>query len=238
MPKGYKSGRVTAGDVLNYTDIDVAKMTKEELVTAVKAVNKSVNQRVNRLRKADAGETAAVRSLMESGGMPTTKGKSRNQLIHELERGRSFLNMKTSTVRGERRVREDYNERLYGKRKAAAARDGSGDELKPLTEAQERQMWKNYNKWCEQHATEKQRLGSAQIIRAITKIMQSNPRKYRSYKSVNAEMDNRGYSYEALEARELELERMELEEIAAQSPWGDGTESIRKLSFANYFDED
>lgn len=88
------------------------ELTGKELQSALKAVQKSIYQRVSRLKGAELS-SPAVRGLRESGGFISAKKASEAQMKSELQRGLQFLTNKTSTITGAREYRtrqiEDLN---------------------------------------------------------------------------------------------------------------------------------
>lgn len=95
-------------------DVDVEtfnKWNRQTLSAAVRRLSDAANKRIKRFE--DKGlETPAYLNVMKSGGKFSTRGKTINQLRSEFIRVRDFLKMKTSTVRGYEKVKEDFFTRV------------------------------------------------------------------------------------------------------------------------------
>lgn len=85
------------------------ELTGKELQRALKAVQKSVYQRVSRLKKSGV-DSPATRGLEKSGGFISARKGSEAQMKSELQRGLQFLQSKTSTITGAREYRREHHE--------------------------------------------------------------------------------------------------------------------------------
>lgn len=143
MAKGFYVDGMTVEQILNLSDDVLSKLNQRDMSRAVRTVALTANKRVNRLlNQAKIGNVItddggvihksrkyinrvssdiALDSLNYISKDATkdphfsAKGKSRNELYHELKEMQAFMNMKTSTIQGARRVRQMREERLYGK---------------------------------------------------------------------------------------------------------------------------
>ena len=104
--------------MLNIIDSIVAGMvkavTKDEKQEKIKEYRKEAsrlaslaNKRVNRLESNDLKDSPAYKKYIEDGGKFSVKGKSHNELQHEVARLRRFISAETSTVKGVNRTLKD-----------------------------------------------------------------------------------------------------------------------------------
>lgn len=85
------------------------ELTGKELQRALKAVQKSLYQRVSRLKKSGV-DSPATRGLEKSGGFISARKGTEAQMKSELQRGLNFLQSKTSTITGAREYRREHHE--------------------------------------------------------------------------------------------------------------------------------
>lgn len=102
---------MTVSDIIKMGVEAFTKLGEKELQGALKAVQKSVYQRVSRLAKADV-DSQAVRGLQKSGGFISAKKGDINAMRSELQRGLQFLGAKTSTITGAREYHQRQLEEL------------------------------------------------------------------------------------------------------------------------------
>lgn len=90
--------------IMSNMDIsDIAKMSKAELSKITVVLGSAVNKRYKRLEQ--AGQTTPASSVLEkTGGKISTKGKSLNQIRREFKRAYNYMNDKTSTLSGYKKV--------------------------------------------------------------------------------------------------------------------------------------
>lgn len=91
---------------MDMTAQEVSKMTEKEMRAAVRSMQKVVGARMSRLEKGDY-QSQAARYMAERGGI-STKGKDLNQLRAEFKQARNFLQARTSTVTGVKKVMAEY----------------------------------------------------------------------------------------------------------------------------------
>lgn len=143
MAKGFYVDGMTVEQILNLSDDVLSKLNQRDMSRAVRTVALTANKRVNRLLNQakignvitdDGGVIHKSRKYINRASSDialdslnyiskdatkdphfSAKGKSRNELYHELKEMQSFMNMKTSTIQGARKVRQMREERLYGK---------------------------------------------------------------------------------------------------------------------------
>lgn len=143
MAKGFYVDGMTVEQILNLSDDVLSKLNQRDMSRAVRTVALTANKRVNRLLNQakvgnvitdDGGALHKSRKYINRASSDialdslnyiskdatkdphfSAKGKSRNELYHELKEMQAFMNMKTSTIQGARRVRQMREERLYGK---------------------------------------------------------------------------------------------------------------------------
>ena len=101
--------------LLNLSLRDVNKMTDAQLRQATSILRSTGRKRYERLIEQDI-YSPAVESMRKSakGGtsvFPTVKGMDRSQLMNEFRRQKQFIEFKTSTVSGAKRVKAEMRER-------------------------------------------------------------------------------------------------------------------------------
>lgn len=92
-------GRKVLSEALDASIYDLSKMTSYELKEVLAPIRDAVHKRVVAIKKSGV-PSPAIKSLTSSGGLLSSKGKDKTALIDEINRGKSFLNMKTSTIKG------------------------------------------------------------------------------------------------------------------------------------------
>lgn len=133
MAKNFYTDGMTVEEILNLGDDQIRALSKRDISHALRTVSLAANKRVNRLldnaikrggqyvEKKSAKKAIALDALNkladESDGNLkfSGKGKTRNQMIAELGRARSFMEMKTSTISGAESVRKMRESRALGK---------------------------------------------------------------------------------------------------------------------------
>lgn len=118
-------------DYLNLDPGTVSKLKTSELRTVVARLNKVESKRLKNLEKygyTALGDTVqSVRALDETGGRTkASRDMTRQELMHEYKRAKSFLLAETSTVAGARKFIGGISEMV------GADRELSSDEIKRL----------------------------------------------------------------------------------------------------------
>jgi len=80
------------------------------------------NKRISRLEKNEM-ETPAYNAIMCNGGHISVKGKNLNQVRAEYARVSAFLKAKTSTVKGAKKVKKEFEVRIGGALKPSEMKD-------------------------------------------------------------------------------------------------------------------
>ncbi len=96
----------------NYEYKDFIKLPKSEQKKVAQVINKSVTRRMQNLEKIGA-DSYAVNAYNKAGGVISVKGQSTLQLWRSVARGKTFLDAKTSTVRGYIAVIENMAEQMH-----------------------------------------------------------------------------------------------------------------------------
>jgi len=89
---------------------EVASMTEKEMRAAVRSMQKVVGSRMSRLEK--GGYQSRAARYMNERGKISTRGKDLNQLRAEFKQAKTFLQARTSTVTGVKRVMSEYAQGL------------------------------------------------------------------------------------------------------------------------------
>lgn len=95
-------------------DVSIEELNSADRSTLSKWVSKmasAANKRLKRLEQKGM-ESPAVISVGNSGGKFGARGKNLNQLRSEFIRVKNFLKMKTSTIRGYKKVKKDFFDRV------------------------------------------------------------------------------------------------------------------------------
>lgn len=136
MAKKYKQPSIVSGksvkDILNIDIEDFNKLNLSDLRKVVGRLVSAGNKRLRTFEKAEES-SPAVRYIMRSGGMFSTKGKNINQLRSEFVRAKDFLESKTGTKRGWEKVKKETIQGL----------EDNGVEI---TKEEFDKFWKSYNK--------------------------------------------------------------------------------------------
>lgn len=125
--------------ILDVSMEDINRMTAKELRANVQILASAANKRLSRLSQSEIGKIApAYLSAMKrsytgrEGGKFGTAGKTRNQLLNEFKAAKSFLEMKTSSVKGWTKFRSSSYKRAG---------------VKPSDDPEKEKMfWKTYRK--------------------------------------------------------------------------------------------
>ena len=89
--------RKTLKDVIDVNLYDLSKMTSYQLKEVLAPIRDAVHKRVSRIH-AEKLESPAISALTKSGGELSAKGKDKEALIKEIERGQAFLGYATSRI--------------------------------------------------------------------------------------------------------------------------------------------
>ena len=106
-----KKKNLTAKDVLSIPQEKINKMTASELKKLVSVLAPVANKRLSRLEK-EKLKTPAYKSAMKSGGKFSSRGEKRKDIAREFYRVKDFLNKKSSTVQGAKKIAKDFMSRL------------------------------------------------------------------------------------------------------------------------------
>ena len=118
-------------DLLNLSAETLNKMTRNELSKVVSQLGSTANKRMKRFE--ESGINSGVYSQTKKAGKFSARGKTLNQLRNEYIREKQFLESKTSTIRGYRAVKKNFEENVIGTSNT-------------LTDKQYERFWKFYNK--------------------------------------------------------------------------------------------
>lgn len=119
-------------ELANLDIADFSLMNRRELSKVVSRLSSAANKRLKRMEQKEI-ESPAYKSAQKSGGRFGAKGKTLNQLRAEYMRVSDFLKMKTSTVKGYKKVKQEFYKRVEAK---------IGEEL---TEDELSKFWSFYN---------------------------------------------------------------------------------------------
>lgn len=105
-------------DIINLDWEDVSKLTRKELSQITSRLVSAANKRLRRLERSDyIGESPAYRSVIQRTGESrfTVKGKSHGKLERTFKETKHFLNLKTSTLSGYKKVIRNVKETIKTK---------------------------------------------------------------------------------------------------------------------------
>lgn len=113
---------------------ELVRMGKKELQKVARTIQRRVGSRLKKLEKAKGLEKSPAKAQLErSGGGIKYGGLNRNELLHEIKRGKDFLEDKTGTVTGAREFYEDVKTGLEGA--GVDLKDRSNEEVDKMFEA-------------------------------------------------------------------------------------------------------
>ena len=108
--QSFVSGKSTS-ELLNMSSGDVSNLSRSQLAQVVSRIASAANKRIRGLEKAGI-ESPAYKRVLESGGNISTRGKNLNQLRAEFLRAKQFMDAKTSSVSGYKKVIDNTAEKL------------------------------------------------------------------------------------------------------------------------------
>lgn len=147
---------MTVNDIINMDTADMMRMTKSELLSALKDVNRATSRRTRALRKNRLTKySPAYRSFNESGGaINTSPEQTINQMRREFFRGQKFLKSKTSTVTGTKR----YVIRMQNITGQKGIKNNS-------------EFWDIYYKFAQLYPALYEALGSERVTQIVRRVM-------------------------------------------------------------------
>lgn len=161
MAKKYKQPSIVSGksvkDILNIDIEDFNKLNLSDLRKVVGRLVSAGNKRLRTFEKAEES-SPAVRYIMRSGGMFSTKGKNINQLRSEFVRAKNFLESKTGTKREWEKVKKETIQGL----------EDNGVEI---TKEQFDKLWKAYAKLKELSPDVKNKELRYRVLQEIANVM-------------------------------------------------------------------
>lgn len=104
-------------DILKIPAQDINKMNRKDLSTIASRLVSAANKRIRRLEKSADGTMSPsyISYKRNRGGKPfSVKGKDVNALRNEVKQMKNFLNQKTSTVTGWKKVKKATEKRIGG----------------------------------------------------------------------------------------------------------------------------
>lgn len=143
---------MTIKEILGLEPEQLMRMNRKELATVTSLLSRGANKRMQRL-EAKQLDTPALQGLERSGGRFSTRGKNLNELRSEFYRVSHFLNAKTSTITGAKRVHKEIEERIGGS----------------LTPNQMKEFWHTYRKLKELEPAALADYGSEQMQQYLRK---------------------------------------------------------------------
>lgn len=140
-------GRKVLSEALDASIYDLSKMTSYELKEVLAPIRDAVSKRVVAIKKSGV-PSPALKSLTSSGGLLSSKGKDKTALIGEINRGKSFLNMKTSSIKGSRSYLKEITRKQTEGEKSGILK--SLDEIAPdyteLSDRSKGRFWETLHK--------------------------------------------------------------------------------------------
>lgn len=121
MSKNRFAGK-SISDIYSMSLRDFSQLNRSELRQAVSRLSSAANKRLKRLSESGV-ESLSARTVEQSGGKFSTRGKGLDELRAEFMRVKDFLKSSTSTVKGARQAERDaiqavkdiYGEDLAGR---------------------------------------------------------------------------------------------------------------------------
>lgn len=153
MTNSFYTDNMTVNEILNLSNDVISKMNTRDVSRALRTVSLAANKRYNRLlkqtkktkdgyvlKKSSQYNIAvdALNAVTNDGKKKVKFGvknvKTRNQMIEQLSDIRKFMGMKTSTIQGAKKVRQEREQRLFGTTTEKASRGKTKKEKKAITE--------------------------------------------------------------------------------------------------------
>lgn len=107
-------------DFLKMTPQEVSSLTRGQLSSVVARLNKVESKRLKNLEKYEYN-SSAVRGLTDTGGKTSARrSMTRQELLHEYKRAKSFLEADTSTVKGAKKFYQGLSESLGADRELSS----------------------------------------------------------------------------------------------------------------------
>lgn len=155
-------------DISNLEWTDVQKLTRKELASLTSRLVSATNKRLRRLEKSGLGESPALRSFKTRTGEErlSVKGKGHGQLQRVFTEAKHFLNLKSSTVGGYKKVIKNIKETIQ---------DKTG---KDITELDVSKLYSTLHKAQEMGLVDKRgSKGSEYAVSQIIEVLNNNPNK-------------------------------------------------------------
>lgn len=116
---------MTTSELLNLSSVEISKLKKPQLRKIVQTLASTSNKRLKRLQQ--KGITTPASRYVDKSGKFSTKGKNINQLRAEYIRAKTFLQSKTSTLKGYKQFKKEVQKSLSEK-----GINISSDNLEPI----------------------------------------------------------------------------------------------------------
>ena len=156
-------------DIINMDWEQLNRLSGKELKQLTSRLVSASNKRIRRLEKTTRGKSSfAYQTVEERGRMFSVRGKDTNQIKQEFKLSSNFLKMKTSTVKGWKKYREQLEERT------ASATSGESMDWSDKTWSK---YWKVYRRFEEQHGGTFKKGDSDRIQRMLRSIMESSDKR-------------------------------------------------------------
>ena len=155
-------------DIINMDFADIQKLTRKELATVTSRLVSASNKRIRRLEKSELGEAPSIRSLKVRTGEDrlSVKGKSQGQLQRTFTEAKHFLNLKTSTIGGYKKVIKNIKKTISERIE------------RNVTELDVSKLYSTLHKAQELGLVDKRgSKGSEQAVNEIIDILERNPDK-------------------------------------------------------------
>lgn len=156
-------------DIISMPWEELNKLTSSEFKQITNRLVSASNKRIRRLQKARRGTSSFAYQFAEERGRKfSTRGKDLNSLRNEFRASKQFLQMKTSTVKGWKGVRESMEERT------GYATNRESDEWSDNTWSK---YWKVYRRFEETHGGTFKKGDSDRIQQMLTELMESSDKR-------------------------------------------------------------
>ena len=151
MAESFYTDNMTVNEILNLSPDVISKMNTRDISRALRTASLAANKRIERLLK-QAKKTKdgyvlkksakhniaidALNAVTQDGKKKAKFGvknaKTRNEMIEQLGEIRNFMNMRSSTLKGAKKVRQEREKRLFGKTAEQAGRGKTKKEKKEI----------------------------------------------------------------------------------------------------------
>ena len=148
---GKSISRATLSDLVELTPEDIGKMSKRDTLTLERRLREAVVRRMKSIEKAGMHSFAYERYIGDELPEKATFSDSRQSIQHKVAVYHTFLEAKSSSVSGIRKVWKEQESRIFGRKKGFTSED------------QRKRFWSAYNEFIHQNPRFANRYDSTRV---------------------------------------------------------------------------